>query len=546
MVVLALACIGALYVVEGRWQHMPYIVLILVFLGSACFILSKRAAFSVYMALTIVGLITAMSIAKFRGQGFDLHVYDIAFTGSDPEAMKFLLAAYSHLVLPVIAAMIAGIVGLAMVWRSERPSNRSLGFRIAPLALSAALIPVAYPLDPAAPRYFHHLAGYNASAFFVSLVDIADSFSEEPLVTRVNAAQEALPFDTASTCNGFEAKPDIYVVLSESSTDFSIYPQVNLQNHPQKAFISEDRSSRRLRVETFGGGTWVSNLALMTGLSTRDFGWRAPYLTVQLQDRVKESLATLMKGCGYHSAVVMPMKHSFVNEGPFLKSIGFDSVLSYDEIGATAFNHRDDFYYSAADKFIDTHIQSDGRPIFMQVQTMFAHSPFDDQREPHIQIQEDKFVDSKTLNEHIRRVYIAQNDFRAFIERRKKLQPNRPFVVLEFGDHQALAARPLADALHGGNSLADPNSAAYKTNYTVHAHKFEIDMQYFNWNRLDIGFLGVSFMQAIGVPLSPMYQDLANLRDQCDGNYSDCQDRVAVDTHLKRRIKAGLLTLPST
>lgn len=542
--VLSLFCIGAIYVVEGRWQHMPYMLLILIFMSSAIFILSKRFAFSVYLTLTIVSLLTSMSVAKYRGQGFDLHVYDILFTGSDVEAIKFLVVTYWKMAVPLMAAMIIGIAGLMMVWRHERPSNHRLGVRVTPLALSAVLIPLAYPVDQSYQRFFYHLIGYNASTFFVSFLDIADSFAEEPIVTRVNAAPEMPQFATAPTCDGFEPKPDIYVVLSESATDFTIYPQVNLQTIPENAFVSEDGAVRRLRVETFGGGTWMSNVALMTGLSTRDFGWRAPYLTAQLEGHINESLATLLNRCGYRSASMTPMKQSFVNEGPFMKSIGFDTVLDYDSIGATAFVHRDDFYYNAADNFIDTHIQSDGRPLFMLIQTMFAHSPFDTQLEPHIQIQEDDFIDNQELNEHIRRVYIAQNDFHAFLERRKELQPDRPFVVLEFGDHQALATRTLADAVFGGNSLADPNSLAYKTQYTLHSHNFELEHKYFKHEQLDIGFLGVSFMQAIGVPLSPMFQDLAGLRDECEGRYSDCQNRQAVDKHLKRRVNSRLLILP--
>ncbi|MGB7431815.1 MAG: sulfatase, partial [Ahrensia sp.] len=126
-----------------------------------------------------------------------------------------------------------------------------------------------------------------------------------------------------------------------------------------------------------------------------------------------------------------------------------------------------------------------------------------------------------------------------------ELQPDRPFVVLEFGDHQTLAARTLADEQHGGNSLADPDSSAYVTHYTLHSHNFKMEHKYFNRRQLDIGFLGVSFMQAIGVPLSPMYQDLADLRDQCGGRYSDCEDRQSVDKHLKRRINSGMLSLPA-
>jgi len=546
ILVLFVVSLGALHVIEDRWQHMPFIALIIAMIASVIYAFSRRIAFSVYLSLASVFVVTLISVAKFRGKGFDLHVYDFAFTGTDLEALKFIGAEYTNLVLPVVVLLAIVVAGLAIVWRHEKPTRHQARYYLAPIVFSAVLLPLSYPIKQSEPRYFHYLSGYNASSFFISFLDIADGFTQDPIVTRLNAVGKAEPFNTKPNCDGFDVKPDIYVVLSESATNFDIYPQVNTKAVPNNSFLSQDGKTHTLNVETFGGGTWVSNLALMTGLSTREFGWRSPYLTVQLQDRVKASLATLLNGCGYRSAVVMPMKHSFVNEGPFLESIGFDTVAGYDEIGASLFNHRDNFYYGAADNLITEHLASDGRPLFLEVQTMFAHSPFDEPREGQIHIQKEAFSDDPSLNEHVRRVYIAQNDFKAFVERRKKLQPDRPFVVLEFGDHQALVTLPLADELTGGNSLVDPNSVAYQTHYTVHAYNFDLDLNYLDWDQLDIGFLGISFMQSIGVPLSPMYEDLARLRDKCKGRFDGCDQPKAVDLHLSRRISSGLLSLPNS
>lgn len=538
--------IVALYVVEDNWQHMPFIAAIITLLTSVVFLLSRRIAFSTYTSLALVFLVTIMSVAKFRGKGFDLHVYDFAFTGTDFEALKFIGAEYPYLVIPVIVVLTLGIAFLIIAWRTESPAKPHVRYALAPLALSVALLPMSYPINASEPRYFHYLSGYNTSSFFISFLDIADGFTRQPVIAGIDTAENAKPFEGDKSCGSFHKKPDIYVVLSESATNFEIYPQVNTGAVPESSFRSQNGKKHKLQVETFGGGTWVSNLSLMTGLPTREFGWRSPYLTVQLQDRVKASLATLLNGCGYKSAVVMPMKYSFVNEGPFLESIGFDTVVGYNEIGASLYNHRDNFYYNAADELIEQHITTDGRPLFLEVQTMFAHSPFDDPREKQIHIQEEAFADDPSLNEHIRRVYIAQNDFKEFIERRKKLQPDRPFVVLEFGDHQALVTLPMANEIAGGNSLADPDSIAYQTHYSVHAYNFNLDLDYLDWLQLDIGFLGVSFMQSIGVPLSPMFEDLAKLRDQCTGRFSGCKDPTSVDLHLRRRISSGLLTLPNS
>ncbi len=535
-----------LYWVEDRWQQMPFVVLVIAVMASCFYLLTRRIAFSAYLSLTIMMITTLMSVAKFRGKGFDLHVYDFAFTATDLDALKFITAEYANLVAPVLLVLVCAIVGLALIWRKDKPRSHHLALRAAPLAVSALALPAAYPVGEHEPRYFYYLSGFNASSFYVSLLDISDRFSEEPMVSRLDAIKDAQPFEKFDGCGSFSQRPDIYFVLSESATNTATYPQLNIKSEPKDAFVSQDGKSRTLRVETFGGGTWISNLSLMTGLPSRHFGWRSPYLTVQLEGRIHESIPSLLKRCGYRSAAVLPMSKAFVNEGPFLQSIGFDTVDGYEEIGATHFRHRDTFYYEAANSLIEDHLEKDGRPLFLEIQTMFAHSPFKKKKEDHIRFQEEAYSEDPALNEYVRRVYIAQNDFHAFLEQRKKLQPNRPFVVLEFGDHQSLATLGLANELAGGNSLVDPDSKAYKTHYTVHAHNFDIDTRFLNWDELDIGFLGVSFMQSIGVPLTPMFEDLAVLRDTCEARFEGCNQPKAIDIHLKRRVKSGLLSLPSS
>ncbi len=535
-----------LYAVEGRWQQMPFVALIVAVMASCFYLLTRRIAFSAYLSLTIMMITTLMSVAKFQGKGFDLHVYDFAFTATDLDALKFITAEYANLVAPVLLVLACAIVGLALIWRKDKPRLHHFALRAAPLAVSALALPATYPVGEHEPRHFYYLSGFNASSFYVSLLDISDRLNEEPIVSRLQAIKDAQPYENFDGCGSFKKRPDIFFVLSESATNTATYPQLNIQSEPKDAFVSQDGKARTLRVETFGGGTWITNLSLMTGLPSRQFGWRSPYLTVQLEGRIHESIPSLLKRCGYRSAAVLPMSKAFVNEGPFLQSIGFDTVDGYEEIGATHFRHRDTFYYEAANSLIEDHLENDGRPLFLEVQTMFAHSPFKKQKEDHIRFQEAAYSEDPALNEYVRRVYIAQQDFHAFLEQRKRLQPDRPFVVLEFGDHQSLATLELANELAGGNSLLDPDSKAYKTHYTVHAHKFDIDTKFLNWVELDIGFLGVSFMQSIGAPLTPMFEDLARLRDTCDGRFDGCSQQEAIDLHMKRRVNSGLLSLPSS
>lgn len=537
-------CFIMLYTVEGQIAHMPFVSVVLLMIAALIFVITGRFAFSNYLAMALVCFLTLSSVAKYRSKGFDLHVYDLVFTGTDREAIKFLMSEFGSLILPLLALIFIGVGVLVLLWRVEPRSSWGLMKRSSPLLVMAFLLPFTYPLKDSEPRYFHYLGGFNASSFFISFLDLTQQFSNNTAVARIANAGQTEAFKGKLQCDNGVSRPDIYIVLSESATNFRNYPQLNFEANLEGLFQSEDGRMRNLRVETFGGGTWVSNLSLMTGLASTDFGWRAPYLTTELEGKIRESLAISLLRCGYRTAALLPMKHSFVNEGPFLESIGFETILDYNAIGASAYAHRDSFYFGAADAFIKKHQEEDGRPLFLEIQTMFGHSPYDEKRLPKRVFQASPFSGDPKLNEHVRRVLIAQTDFRAFLERRKRQQPDRPFVLLEFGDHQALATKAVADELSGGNSLINLNSVAYKTYYSVHSHASAISMQPFEWDTLDIGFLGVSLLQSVGIPLSPMFVDLARLRDLCHGKFHDCEDRKAVDFHLQRRIKSGLLTLP--
>lgn len=251
-------------------------------------------------------------------------------------------------------------------------------------------------------------------------------------------------------------------------------------------------------METFGGGTWISNFSLMTGLSSLDFGWRAPYLTTAMEGKVHQSLATELSRCGYRTAVLMPMDHGFVNEGPFLESIGFDEVLDYDRIGASEYAHRDRFYFEAARAFIEEHRRTDGRPLFLEVQTMFAHSPYSDQL-----TDSDSEIYSESgifeLDEYVRRVAQSQNDVKWFLGQAEAESKEHPSIVLEFGDHQSFATREVVNHAYPDFALNELKSSAYQTYYTVHAMGADLDMAPFEFASLDIGYLGVSLLEAAGI-----------------------------------------------
>jgi phosphoglycerol transferase MdoB-like AlkP superfamily enzyme len=537
-----LCCAGFLFLLERAIEHMPFVMLSVFGMASLLFLASRRAYFSLYTALVVTTILSIASILKYRTKGFDLHVYDIVFTGTDPQAFAFLLSGFAVYLVPVAVLIIAALITLSLVFVQDQRRNISALRRSTLAASIFVILPVSYPLKADEPRYFHYLGGFNASAFFVSLLDLRDAAFDEGIADHFSGLPDVEPFPATGPCDTTGPRPDVFVVLSESQTDLSRLDRYDMDRRFSDHFKSSDGTSHALRVETFGGGTWISNFSLMTGLSSLDFGWRAPYLTTTMEGKVHQSLATEFARCGYKTAVLMPMAHGFVNEGPFLESIGIDEVLDYDRIGASEYAHPDRFYFEAARSYLKDHRRTDGRPLFLEVQTMFAHSPYSRQlAEPDPgDLGESGIFE---LDEYVRRVAQSQRDFNWFLDRFEAESTDYPAIVLEFGDHQSFATREVVTQLNPDFAVDELNSSAYQSYFTVHGIGTEVDMTPFDFASLDIAYLGVSLMEAAGIDKSPMFADLATLRDRCDGKMYFCADRAAVNRHLKKRIASNYLTV---
>ncbi|WP_246681786.1 sulfatase-like hydrolase/transferase [Mesorhizobium sp. B1-1-1] len=543
LVLISLAGVFGAGRAEHEWLSVPFSLTLVAALAGAVFLTSGRLAFSVYLAWMAVALVTLISAVKFRMKGFSLHFYDTIFVSSDPGVYRFLLGSYLHLILPVAAALVVGIAAAILIFRADRKLGWPAWARALLLAVLVTLVPLTFPAEASKDRYFYYMQGRHMSAFFISLMDLRNLVVEPAFEQRLQAVAPQPPFADTVDCGDRAALPDIFFVLSESQSDPSYFPQIASGAGFLQRFAPAAGEPRPMQVETFGGGTWISNLSLMTGVSATDFGWRSPYLTITLQDKVAGALPELLARCGYRTAVMTPMDFTFVNEGPFLKSIGFENVLDIKDIAAPFYHLRDRFYYHAAEAFIARHRREDGRPLFLEIQTMFPHSPYEGRMEPGLKMEGEPFADDFQVGEYLRRMAIARGDLQDFLKQREAEAGTRGAVVLEFGDHQSSATKPFVDATAGSDALAKLDSLAYRTFYTLTTFHHPLRHPMPDMASLDIAFLSASLLDAAGLPMSPVMSDLVRLRDHCGGRFHGCADRAEVDAHLRRRADSGLLHL---
>lgn len=543
--ILVLVCLAGafgVYEFENALETVPFALALAAAIAGLIFLATNRAAFSIYIGWMIIGLATVISAIKFKMKGFSLHGYDAVFFAQDGDVVQFLLDSYLHLIVPVAIALVAMIAAIWVLLRMDSKSTWHVRTRALLVAVTALSLFNSFPVEAGKERFLYYMQGRHVSAFFVSLLDLGNLFSGEQIEQRLERLPRQEPFAAAAECGEGGVRPDVFIVLSESQVDPEIFPQIESGKGFLKRYAPGAGPAYPLTVETFGGGTWISNLSLMAGLSATDFGWKSPYLTMTLQNRVGGALPQVLADCGYRTVALLPMKHGFVNEGPFLESIGFETILDLDKIHAPHYHMRDSFYFEAAEAFIEEHRRTDGRPLFLEIQTMFPHSPYNERREPDVTVPGEPFASDAETNEYLRRVAMGRIDFQQFLDKRAASDAEHGSVVLEFGDHHSFVTKPLVNTLAGDDALANPGSLAYRTFYTVTT--FGVDApKPLPQGPIDIGYLGATFLDAAALPMSPMMRDLVQLRDHCNGALYACADRAAVDRHLRRRVDSGMLKL---
>lgn len=537
------AGIAGLRAAENQWLSLPFAVCLVAQIAGLFFLLSRRLAFSVHAAWALAGSVTLISALKYKMRGFSLHLYDVVTAAGDTDILRFLALSYMHLVVPALAAIAIAIgIGVA-AYRNDKPAQKSMRSRLAAAMAPALFLPLTFPAEASSEeRYVYYLQGRHATAFFVSFLDFASAFSKNEFEARLTALPRPQPFATDVDC-GTSAKPDVFIVLEETQTDPSIFSKIGNGGQLSAAMRADTSPMLPLTVESFGGGTWITNLSFMTGLSANDFGWRSPYLTETLEGKVHGALPEIFAKCGYRTAAILPLNYTFVNEGPFLTSIGMETVMDMRDIGAPGYHMRDAFYFDAADRFISEHRKSDGRPLFLLVETMFPHSPYEERIEPREVLPGEPFSSDPEVSEYLRRMIVARQDAARFIATRQAEATERGTVVMTYGDHQSFVTKRFVDEQAGPDALADARSIAYRTYFTLTRNSAPVQTAAGGGQPLDVAFLGTELLKAAEIPGSPVFRDLDRLRQLCGGRFHTCPARNEVDLHLGRRMEAGLLKL---
>lgn len=526
---------------EWPWTNIAFTLGVTAALVSALLVVSRRVLFSTALVTALVVMIIAASEVKRHYVGMALHAYDIVFYLLSLDTLSFLWAEFR---LDLASLMAAALGLLALAWLLYRidPTRVSRGVGTVALILSVAT--AAWAAEQRGGR--HHTLFYwghhYVSSFYLSWVETIETLWRGQLVEAAPPTAGVAPLATAETCRPGGRPPNIILIHQESVFPPSLFPAISYDRGLDPFYRSHDGALHKLRVETYGGASWLTEFSVLAGVSTLSFGGMRPFVQSLMQGKVRDTVPETLARCGYRNTLYFPMDKDFVSSGKFYKSIGFDAILDRKAQGASRYNERDRFYYDNVLNGLTRHFREQRAPVFNFVITAATHLPYTPPFMPELDVPGGG--PSPQLHEYLRRVWLAKMDYDAFRAELRRRFPHEPFLIVQYGDHQPIVTRPFLGF--------DPNTATedmtmsiespgYLTYYTIDGINYDpgplpdVDV-------LDVPYLGAVLLNAARLPVSEAQTERLRLLSVCKGRYFTCTRRNEILSFHRRLIDSGLMT----
>ena len=508
---------------------------------SAIALLTRRLLFSSLVTFALVALVCLCSLEKKAVMNMAFHSYDLFFY-LNAATIEFIWEDYRSYLLGALGSLAAASIGAALAWRFDRLRLSRLTSAVALVVAvtAAALLQPNATAEGGAFRMFVQ-DGSFVSAFYLSWADTWRTVARGQLVEA--AEQTTLPDFAGAVCVPRSKPPHIVLIHQESLVPPSLFPQLQYDHTLDKFFLSDDDRLHRLRVETYGGGSWVTEFALLTGISTKAFGDMRMFVQVLMNGRLKDTLPQSLENCGYRTLMLFPMNNGFVSLDKFYHSIGFETILDREAQGAPTTKERDRFYFQNMLREMDEHFKSSDQPLFVYVQTMASHGPYNSAYMPEENVPGGGPGTSPEMSEFLRREAMAQRDGDFFMDELKRRFPDEPIIVVRYGDHQPSATWDLINNVWGDDSPdigEGGKPGPYITYYAMLGHNYPLPPLP-AYDPMDIAYLGTVMLEAAGLPLSEAQLERKRLMVACQGRYFGCEPRSNILAFHRRLINSGLV-----
>jgi phosphoglycerol transferase MdoB-like AlkP superfamily enzyme len=523
--------------------------------------LTRRAAFALTVPTVIFGGLLIAGTLKFHYLTTPLLAPDLVyFVNRD---LLDVAARYPSVMVALVGGVIVIPTVLIAVWRLDRSrlfaSLRAMPRRIlcgvGVLASAALLLVIDSPSGPFDDVFAKGMWAMMNDRNY--LVDFFTSFYQTeirvpplagdaaPDVTWKQSPTENPPVCAGRDCGSADqvaraqSYPDIVAILEESTFDPTMLKICTLPVCKRRMFEADGRTRAHgpLTVHVWGGGTWTSEFALLTGLNHNTFGEAGLYAPYNLAPRVNFTLPDVLHAAGYRVIAIYPMTGDFINARNAYKFYGFDKFYDGQDYGLS-WESPDSDLMQVFDRIYAGETKTIGKqPLFVMMLTLRQHGPhmtplneqappFDKPLFPN-RFKPKDLDDWLNLNLDNYLFRLAGSDAAITHIEKTLLDSDRPTVLFHFGDHQP----SFEGAIRALEKITPPSvpDANFITYYMLKSN-FKPAREY-SYAALDLSFAGALILDVAGVPKDALFQANALLRERCHGAYLDCKDQRMLDSY---------------
>ncbi len=532
------------WMTEGTLSNITFTVGVTAALIAVVTIATRRVFFSAALVAGIVAVIAWSSAVKRKTMDMVVHAYDLFFYLSSWSTISYLWNDHRGIVLTFASSLVLTALIAHFAWRYD---TTRVSLRRSAAVFVVAFVAAVFGAANKGERrhmqfYFENL---YVSSFYASWAETLVTLWQGTMIEAqakllYNQPNFIIPTDCITT----EKPPHIVLVHQELIVPPAIFPTLQYDKSVDSMFKSDDGKLHGLRVETFGGASWLSEFSILAGVSSQAFGGMRQFVQTFTVNRLKDTLPQNLERCGYRNVVFYPMLKNFVSNQKFYNSIGMNEIFDLKDQKAPTAQERDRFYFANALDEMQRHVATSKKPIFTYIQTMSGHWPYDWKFAPEMDVPGGGPGLHHEMNEYLRRISIAKLDFDYLMAEIKRRLPGERVLIVHYGDHHPTATRTLLgqheDLTEPEDVVMAPESLGYQTYFAMRGHNYRVP-ELPQQDVVDIPYLGTLIQNAARLPLSGANKYRLELLNLCQGRYYSCSNREAILGFHRRLIDSGII-----
>jgi len=557
---------------EGLWLGLPILAAhgideragawAMACLVLAAYALTRRPRFSSLAGASVFGVLIAAVHLKYRFAGSRLTWHDVRFFFAQFADNVGVMASQPTLLAYALLVVLGLAVLLYAGWRVDgrRPPLGRTGTYRAACAVAGAVALCGWTgtqlFDEAREQArlrgpWHMAESREATALpvarFLAAAFLAPSWQPGDVDTR---AFVAAAHRRQSAAGPAAAPADIVLFLQESQFNPATWKDCPAALCRLPVFEGGPGTIAfgPMRVHTFGGGTWLSEFTLATGVPHDAFGPGGTFAPFNIAPGTHRSFLRSLKAAGYRTVAVYPVRGGMMNARMAYHAYGFDAFHDASDLGLSGTYFTSDADMHAAALKVLEQERRHGRPVLLLTVTIANHAEHGTRMEsvpPELLARARTAFpagrEADNVADYVWRTMQFQHAYAA--TRQALLAGPRPAVVAWFGDHQPPfgSALPLRDRIEAADVPGNRIPPAFQTWYQVSSNVPGRSGSASKGTPLDLAFLPGLLAQAAGVPADTWLAANETAREECAGLLTECirpEVREAYLAYLLRDLKA--------